>query len=35
MWPAGNNAIVVTFDEGNTAKNYVVTIVITNHGPSG
>lgn len=33
MWETGNNAIVVTFDEGNIAKAQIVTIVITNHGP--
>ena len=35
MWQAGNNAIVITFDEGNTATGNVATIVITNHGPRG
>jgi Phosphoesterase family len=35
MWQAGNNAIVVTFDEGNRANSQVLTIVITNHGPRG
>lgn len=35
VWQAGNNAIVVTFDEGNTATSTVVTIVITSHGPRG
>ena len=35
MWLAGNNAIVITFDEGNTAKSRVLTIVITSHGPRG
>jgi hypothetical protein len=35
MWATGNNAIVVTFDEGNTVSNKVVTVVITNHGPRG
>jgi hypothetical protein len=34
-WQTGNNAIVVTFDEGNTANSQIVTIVITNHGPRG
>jgi hypothetical protein len=34
-WPTGNNAIVVTFDEGNTANSEIVTIVIANHGPRG
>jgi hypothetical protein len=35
LWQAGNNAIVVTFDEGNTATTNVATIVITSHGPRG
>jgi hypothetical protein len=35
MWQAGNNAIVVTFDEGNTANSQILTIVITSHGPRG
>jgi hypothetical protein len=35
IWLTGNNAIVVTFDEGNTAKSSVATIVIANHGPRG
>jgi hypothetical protein len=34
-WSTGNNAIVVTFDEGAFAKSQIVTIVITNHGPRG
>jgi hypothetical protein len=34
-WQSGDNAIVVTFDEGNTATARVATIVITNHGPRG
>jgi len=34
-WLNGNNAIVITFDEGNTATSRVATIVITNHGPRG
>ena len=33
MWQSGNNAIVVTFDEGNTANSQILTIVITSHGP--
>jgi Phosphoesterase family len=33
LWKNGRNAIVVTFDEGNTAKERIVTVVITNHGP--
>lgn len=35
LWQAGNNAIVITFDEGNTATANVATIVITSHGPRG
>ena len=35
IWQAGNNAIVITFDEGNTAAANVVTIVVTSHGPRG
>lgn len=35
MWQSGENAIVVTFDEGNTATSQIATIVITNHGPRG
>ena len=35
VWQSGNNAIVVTFDEGNTAQSQIATIVITNHGPRG
>ena len=34
-WLNGNNAIVITFDEGNTATSRIATIVITNHGPRG
>jgi hypothetical protein len=34
-WLNGNNAIVITFDEGSAATNKIVTIVITNHGPRG
>jgi hypothetical protein len=34
-WETGNNAIVITFDEGNTANSQIVTIVIANHGPRG
>jgi hypothetical protein len=34
-WASGNNAIVVTFDEGNVKSDKVVTIVATNHGPRG
>ncbi|PYT69376.1 MAG: hypothetical protein DMG42_21865 [Acidobacteria bacterium] len=35
MWERGNNAIVITFDEGNTATSQIATIVVTNHGPRG
>jgi hypothetical protein len=35
IWQTGNNAIVITFDEGNHATSQVVTIVIANHGPRG
>ncbi|HKF24279.1 MAG TPA: alkaline phosphatase family protein [Candidatus Angelobacter sp.] len=35
MWQTGNNAIVITFDEGNTANSQIVTIVVTSHGPRG
>ncbi|MGH7685621.1 MAG: alkaline phosphatase family protein [Candidatus Dormibacteria bacterium] len=34
-WASGNNAIVVTFDEGNVASDKVPTVVVTNHGPRG
>jgi hypothetical protein len=34
-WRSGNDAIVITFDEGNTATSRVATIVIANHGPRG
>jgi hypothetical protein len=34
-WQSGDNAIVVTFDEGNTATARIATIVISNHGPRG
>jgi hypothetical protein len=35
MWQTGNNAIVITFDEGANTTSRVATIVITNHGPRG
>ena len=35
VWQSGNNAIVVTFDEGNVASDKVATVVVTNHGPRG
>lgn len=34
-WAKGNNAIVVTFDEGNTATEKIPTVVVTNNGPRG
>jgi len=33
MWGSGNNAIVITFDEGNIATSQIATIVVTNLGP--
>jgi hypothetical protein len=35
VWLNGNNAIVITFDEGSAATSKIATIVITNHGPRG
>jgi hypothetical protein len=35
MWQSGDNAIVITFDEGVVASSEVATIVISNHGPRG
>jgi hypothetical protein len=35
MWEDGNNAIVVTYDEGDEATSLICTAVITNHGPRG
>ncbi len=35
VWKSGNNAIVITFDEGNFATDTVPTIVITSKGPRG
>jgi hypothetical protein len=35
VWQTGQNAIVVTFDEGNVAHDKVATVVITNHGARG
>lgn len=35
MWSTGQNAIVVTFDEGNKASSAIATVVITNNGPRG
>ena len=33
IWQKGNNAIVITFDEGNNATSRVLTVVVTSHGP--
>jgi hypothetical protein len=33
VWKSGNDAIVVTTDEGNVANSQIATVVITNHGP--
>ena len=33
MWHTGTNAIVVTWDEGNSATDQIPTIVVTNQGP--
>jgi hypothetical protein len=35
VWKHGNNAIVLTFDEGEFAGDRVPAIVITSHGPRG
>jgi len=35
FWKSGNNAIVITFDEGDQATSRVATIVMTSHGPRG
>ena len=35
MWETGNNAIILTSDEGNTANSTIATVVVTNHGPRG
>jgi hypothetical protein len=34
-WKHGNNAIVVTWDEGDEPSDTIVTIVVTNRGPRG
>ncbi|HUC53864.1 MAG TPA: alkaline phosphatase family protein [Candidatus Cybelea sp.] len=34
-WPTGDNAIVIVFDEGNTASARIAAIVVANHGPRG
>lgn len=35
LWSQGEDAIVVTFDEGNKLSDNIATVVITNHGPRG
>jgi hypothetical protein len=35
LWQSGNNAIVLTSDEGNNKNQTVATVVITSHGPRG
>jgi hypothetical protein len=35
FWKSGNNAIVVTWDEGNFSTDQIVAIVATSHGPRG
>jgi hypothetical protein len=35
VWETGNNAIVVTSDEGNNPNQTIATVVVTNHGPRG
>src|SRR5260370_16025016 len=35
VWSAGNTAIVITFDEGNSATSKTANIVVTSHGPRG
>jgi hypothetical protein len=35
VWETGNNAIVLTSDEGNNTRQTVATVVVTNHGPRG
>lgn len=35
MWSTGNTAIVITFDEGDSATSKTANIVVTNHGPRG
>jgi hypothetical protein len=34
-WKTGNNAIVLTWDEGDVPSDLVTTIVVTSHGPRG
>ncbi len=35
VWQSGNNAIVLTSDEGNNPNQTVATVVVTNDGPRG
>lgn len=35
MWETGDNAIIVTFDEGESPTDLVFTVVISNHGQRG
>jgi len=35
VWENGDNAIVVTFDEGESPTDPVYTVIVTNHGPRG
>jgi hypothetical protein len=34
-WKHGNNAIILTWDEGDQPSDPIVTIVVTSHGPRG
>jgi Phosphoesterase family len=34
-WKKGNNAIVLTWDEGDAPSDVITTIVVTSHGPRG
>src|SRR5262249_31321209 len=34
-WEVGNNAIVLTWDEGDSPSDTITTVVVTNHGPRG
>jgi len=35
LWSTGQNAIVITFDEGSKATDNIATVVVTNNGPRG
>jgi hypothetical protein len=35
VWSSGNNAIVLTWDEGDVPTDLITTIVVTSHGPRG